>query len=127
MCGLQGCRDVTDEKSEESLLQVFPGDVRVPRGSSTRWGSAQSKDVRSEGGQSLGAKVGVDEVQMSPHDHHGRVWSPGLQVREKRLPLRCLQGNRIQQCWMGRGRLRPHTLHQRCWSGVLTAETTVHR
>lgn len=66
---------------------MFPGDVRVPGGSSARWGPAQSEDVRSEGGQSLGAKVGVDEVQVSAHNHHGRVGSSGLQVREDNGPV----------------------------------------
>ena len=44
------------------LLQVFPGDVRVAGGSSPWRGSAQSKNVSSQRGQPLSAKLGVDEI-----------------------------------------------------------------
>lgn len=109
-----------DEKSEEGLLQVFPGDVRVPGGPGPRRGPAQSEDVRSEGGQSLGAEVGVDEVQVSPHDHHGGVGSSGLQRERGPFTMRSRKSDTAVLVGGGDGRSTPlprgpRQVQRVCW------------
>lgn len=70
------------------LLQMFPGDVRVAGGPGPRRGSAESKNMRSECGQSLGAKISVDEIQMRSHNHHCRVWRSGLFTKHQKYILK---------------------------------------
>lgn len=79
------------------LLQMLPGDVRVARGSGTRRGSADCKNMSSECGQSLSAKVSVDEVQMCSHNHHCRVWCSGLFIKNKEYNLKWFTGKLIQK------------------------------
>ena len=65
-------------------LQVFPGNVWVPRCPGARWRAAESQDVGTQRGDPLCTELGVNEVQMCAHHNHSRVRSPSLEVRGHR-------------------------------------------
>ena len=67
---------------------MFPGDVRIASGSGAGWGSAECKNMSSEGGQSLRAKITVDEIQMRSHYHHCRVRCSSLFIKNEKVQLK---------------------------------------